>query len=423
MIRCCSTKKKGLFLSGPAAATAHPSSRNFVQLAGRWAPVSASPNKNKPFFFVVGVTSFLLLLSFPAKAELQKVRVLIAENQKTIRLTVKDKYVIRALPSLQVVKKGRGLTEMEVVGTPTGFRLGKDSWAGKGFQIEPMTQRDLFLNRSRFRGVIRILKNPKGMLYAINELDVEGYLYGVLPHEVAPWWPMEALKSQAVAARTYALYQVSVSKPLEYDLKSNTSSQVYGGSTTERQRTKRAVDLTKGQTLTYQGKIFPAYFHATCAGITAGAAELWKIDIPPLAGKVECGFCRISPHWHWKAKIPLAEIEEKMQKNSRPVGRILKIEMISQTPSHRAGSLKITGTAGQTVMAAKDFRIWLGGDRIRSLRFTVQVREDAAEFDGKGWGHGVGLCQWGALGQSLLGHDYQKILSFYYPKSEIHGAS
>ena len=300
-----------------------------------------------------------------------------------------------------------------------GLRLGKEEWQTRGLRFEPLEDRDLFLNQSQFRGTVDILKGNNALLYAINRLNVEDYLYGVMHHEVAPWWPMEVLKAQAIAARTYALYQAQVSRPVEFDLKSSTSSQVYGGSTTEKFRTKRAVDLTVGEVLVYQGKIFPAYFHATCAGVTAGAQELWKIDLAPLSGGARCTFCRLSPHFYWQVKVPVSEIEEKMAKYGHPVGRILKIEIITQTSSGRVGSLRITGTAGDFVMAAKDFRIWIGGDRIRSTCFAVILKEDMAEFSGRGWGHGVGLCQWGALGQALLGHDHEKILKFYYPGAEI----
>lgn len=345
---------------------------------------------------------------------------LVLENAKTVQITVKGGYVVRSLPDLVVLKKGERLVNAPLAVTSRGIRLDKQEWLSHGIRIEPANDRDLYLNKRRFRGAVDIIRDPKkGSLNLVNRLSVESYLYGVLHHEVAPWWPMSALKAQAVAARTYALYQMRVSRAFDYDLKSGTSSQVYGGSTIERARTNRAVDLTAGQVLVNDLKLFPAYFHATCAGTTAAADELWKIRLGPLSGKVKCAFCRFSPHFGWQARVPLAEIEEKMTKNGRASGRILKIEPVSQTPSGRVGSLRITGTDRETVVAAKDLRIWIGGDRIRSTSFTVSVRDDAAEFRGKGWGHGVGLCQWGSFGQSLVGSDYRKILQFYYPGSKI----
>jgi len=359
---------------------------------------------------------------FPSSAApgVPEVRVLVLENAKTIQVTVKGAYVVRSLPDLVVLKKGERLLNAPLVVTSRGIRLDKQEWLARGIRIEPANDRDLYLNKRRFRGVVDVLRNAKkGSLDAVNRLSVESYLYGVLHHEVAPWWPMNALKAQAVAARTYALYQMRVSQAADYDLKSGTSSQVYGGSTTERYRTNRAVDLTAGQVLVNDLKLFPAYFHATCAGMTAGSDELWNIRLASLAGKVKCSFCRFSPHYSWEAKVPLAEIEEKMNKNARYAGQILRIEPVSQTPSGRVGSLRITGTMREAVVAAKDFRIWVGGDKIRSTSFTVSVRDDVAEFRGKGWGHGVGLCQWGSFGQSLVGHDYLKILQFYYPGSKL----
>ncbi len=347
------------------------------------------------------------------------VRVLVLENQRMVKLNVRGDYVIRVLPSMQIAKKGKGLANAWFVPTPAGIRIGRQEWACRGMLIETAGERDLVLGQSRFRGTISLLKDKNNFFYAVNTLDIESYLYGVLHHEVASWWPMEALKAQAIAARTYALYQASVSRRFEYDLKSGTASQVYGASTTERYRTKRAVDLTAGKVLMFQGKVFPAYFHATCAGLTAGAGELWNMNLAPLAGGVHCNYCRISPHYNWEARVPLAEIEGKLNKYKRPIGQVLKIEIITQTPSHRVGSLRITGTSGEAVLAAKDFRVWVGGDRMRSTLFTVEIRDDMAYFHGRGWGHGVGLCQWGSLGQAILGRTYDQILELYYPGAQI----
>jgi stage II sporulation protein D len=371
------------------------------------------------------ISSFILFiyLILPASLALgratPRVRVLVAENQKTLFVTIKGHYTLRALPGLQVIRQGERAIRVPIIPSSKGIQMGKEVWAVKGIRIEPARDRDLFLGKSRFRGHLDVIKTSDGFLIAVNNLDVESYLYGVLHHEVAPWWPMEALKAQAIAARTYALYERLLNKSRDYDLKSTTSSQVYGGSTNERYRTRRAVDETAGKVLAFQGKIFPAYFHATCAGTTAAASELWKISLPPLGGKVLCGYCRMSPHYSWETKVALSDIEETLTSRGRGVGRILSITPISQTPSGRVGSIRLIGTGGETVMAAKDFRIWVGGNRVRSTSFSISLKEDAAIFRGKGWGHGVGLCQWGSLGQALLGRDAKKILNVYYPGSEV----
>ena len=348
------------------------------------------------------------------------VRVLVAEERTYLDITAKYGATLRLLPSNRTTQAPVGSPlHGRLVPTSNGFRFGKEELLCQAISIEPARDRELFLDDTRFRGIVNIYKAKNGLMFATNHLDIESYLYGVLHHEVAPWWPMEALKAQAVAARSYAYYQAQVRKSSEYDVKSGTSSQMYGGSTTERFRSKRAVDHTAGQILAYQGKVFPAYFHATCAGVTAGARELWRINLPPLAGGVKCDYCRLSPHYYWQAKVPLSLMEEKLKQSGHPVGQALKIEPVTQTPSGRVGRLKITGTEQEAVIAAKDFRVLVGGDLIRSTLFTVEVKDDAVEFHGKGWGHGVGLCQWGALGQSLIGKSYKDILKFYYPGSTI----
>lgn len=372
----------------------------------------------------VEISGFVLFLaivcvSSPGSADSQpKVRVLVAENQKSLKITVQGAYLIRNLPSLKIISKGTGLKGAAFEAVPGGIRLGSWLWETKGLRLEPSDPRDLYVNQSRFRGTLDVVKEADS-LNAVNVVGIEDYLYGVLHHEVAPWWPMEALKAQAIAARTYAFYQMRINNALPFDLRSSTASQVYGGSTTERYRTKIAVDQTAGKVLVFQGQPFPAYFHATCAGMTAGAHELWKIRLAPLAGEIRCGFCRISPHYFWHERVSLAHIEELFNKYNRPLGRVLKVELVSRTPSGRVGSLSFTGTLGEAVLAAKDFRVWVGGDRMRSTSFTVNVDEDMAQFHGKGWGHGVGLCQWGALGQALVGRKHDKILQFYYPGSQI----
>ncbi len=372
------------------------------------------------FLLASSLFSSYIFAAEPASPKSNIIRVLVAESRTYLKITIKGQYVIRSYPGGQVILSGSNLKSVKLVPTPGGLKLGQlKEWPLSSIVIEPKEDRDLYLDDSRFRGVVRIQKAKNGLMFAINRLDIEKYLYGVLHHEVAPWWPMEALKAQAIAARTYAYYQMQVSKANDYDVKSSTASQVYGGSTTERYRARKAVDKTAGQILTYQGKVFPAYFHATCAGKTAAAKELWNIDLPPIAGGTACNYCRISPHYYWQAKVPLSTIEQKMNKANRPVGQILKIEAVTQTPSGRVGSLKVTGTNSESTIAAKDFRVWVGGDLMKSTIFSAEVIEDLVEFHGKGWGHGVGLCQWGALGQSLLGKSHKEILGLYYPEAEI----
>jgi stage II sporulation protein D len=247
---------------------------------------------------------------------------------------------------------------------------------------------------------------------------VDEYVSGVLYHEVAPWWPMEALRAQAIVARTFALYQAKVNAHKDYDLVSTAYSQVYGGRTSERGRTSKAVRLTKNKVLTYKNKIFPTFYHATCAGHTENAANLWNINIPPLRGR-ECRFCQRSPHFKWKKNISLKGIEEALEKANFKVGLIKSIKVLDRDISKRITDLEITSTRGRIKVDANHFRLAVGPNLIKSTNFTVEIKRREAYFSGLGWGHGVGMCQWGAFFMAKKRFNAEQILGYYYPESRL----
>jgi stage II sporulation protein D len=233
---------------------------------------------------------------------------------------------------------------------------------------------------------------------------------------------MEALKAQAVASRTYAMYQMQENKDNDYDVTSDIYSQVYGGKASERFRTSQAVDETDSQILTFEGKVFPAFFSATCAGHTEDASLLWDTDLTPLKGVV-CGFCRESPHYNWHYVFSLPEIEDKLAQSGRSIKGISQISILGRDNSGRITDLKITSAQEETKIAAKDFRNIIGPNIIRSTNFNVTVVDSDAVFEGLGWGHGAGLCQWGAYFMAKQGYKYEEILKFYYPQAEISSIS
>jgi stage II sporulation protein D len=253
----------------------------------------------------------------------------------------------------------------------------------------------------------------------VNDIELEDYVKGILYHEVSHYWPQEALKAQAVVCRTYALYQMGENSGRDYDVTSDVSSQVYGGRAAERYRTNMAVDETKGVVLVYNGNIFPAFFHATCGGNTENAALLWNIDLPALRGVV-CGFCQRSPHLKWYRVIALEELKDTLVKAGyRLGGDIQAIEILGTTGSGRVKELKLQTTKDGLVISAKDFRNALGPNSIKSTNFKVSISGSDAVFEGLGWGHGVGMCQWGAYFMAKDGRSFQDILKYYYPGAEL----
>ncbi|MCM8765386.1 MAG: SpoIID/LytB domain-containing protein [Candidatus Omnitrophica bacterium] len=303
---------------------------------------------------------------------------------------------------------------------PEGIKIGTQIFNTSGIRIQPLkAEGEIVINGRKYRGEIDVLKTEDLKLLVINHIELEEYLYGVLYHEVSLHWPIEALKAQAIASRTYALYQKMVNKDRDYDLTSDFYSQVYGGRSSERYRTTRAVKLTRGKILTYKGELFPAYFHATCGGATEDASELWNINLPPLKG-VKCDFCYQSPHYFWERFISQKDLRERLNAYGYNFsGKILGIVPQERNLSGRIRKLLIITENGKFAISAKEFRHIFDPQVIRSTNFEVELEPDGAIFRGYGWGHGVGLCQWGAYFMAIKGYKAEEILKFYYPGVEI----
>lgn len=346
------------------------------------------------------------------------IRVLVIDDKSSIHLRLDDKFKIFASGSDQLLMQGRELnTRLRV--ERNGFRIGSKDLEAPGLKIRVTGDYDIYIDGRRFRGDVEILHKDNGRMMIINYVGVEDYLLGVLFHEVSHRWPMECLKAQAIAARTFAIYQARANKMQPYDLRSDIYSQVYGGKNSERVTTTAAVRATKGKVLAFRGDIFPAYFHATCGGHTESASSLWKIDIQPLKG-VTCDFCKDSKHYLWTKVLPLEDVSEILRQNGYKIGNIAAVRVISMTNSGRVDKMELMDDAGVTVvLTGKIFRGLLGPNVVRSTRFIPQVREGNLILEGRGWGHGVGLCQWGAYGQARKGAKVADILQYYYPGSEI----
>jgi len=268
-----------------------------------------------------------------------------------------------------------------------------------------------------YRGDI-VVSNKDGRLTLVNYISLEDYTKGVLYHEASHFWPMEILKAQAIVVRTYAAYTARMKFSSEFDLTADVYSQIYGGATSERARTNRAVELTRSLVLKFKGEIIPAFFHATCGGHTEDAGELWNINIPPLKGVV-CPFCAGSPHFKWSKVIPLGEIQEALNKNGIPVREIKSITVLGKTSSGRCKTILLKDKFKEYRLTAGEFRLFVGPNGIRSTNFSLKVEGGFANFDGFGWGHGVGLCQWGGYFMAKQGRSFKEILEYYYPGAEI----
>ncbi len=272
-----------------------------------------------------------------------------------------------------------------------------------------------------YRDEVLIYKNSKGSLDVISRLELEDYLKSVIPFEGNPKWALESLKAQAIVSRTFALTKMLARREEEYDVSAGFMSQVYAGKQIENERTNQAVDATRGQVLLYKEKIFPAYFHSTCGGATTAADLVWRVKpLAPLGG-VECKFCQRSPHYKWEAVVTPAEIKQKLAKQEMPVQDVLAIRTDKIDRTGRAHKFVIQSTWAEKVVDADAFRVWIDPMRLKSNLITKIRANDAGAFvfKGKGWGHGVGMCQYGMKYLGELGYTYQGILEYYYPGATI----
>lgn len=269
---------------------------------------------------------------------------------------------------------------------------------------------DLLVMGFRYSGNIEVWKGENG-LYLINELSMEDYVKAVVLAEVGPNWDMEALKAQAVISRTYAVHQKKVNGESIYHITSSTLHQVYKGNNSD-VRIAYAVTATAGEILTFDGKPIKAFYHSTCGGKTENPEDVFGKGYPYLRS-VESN-CEISPYWVWERKIPLREIE-----NALNISGIKEISIKSYTSTNRVKELSIATESGITTIQAIDLRKALGWSRLPSTNFNILQDEDSMIFDGKGYGHGVGLCQWSALQMAREGKNYKEILAFFYPGTTI----
>jgi stage II sporulation protein D len=260
--------------------------------------------------------------------------------------------------------------------------------------------------------------NDRGALVAVNSVDLEQYVAAVVASEVPPDWPAEALRAQAVAARTFAVAQKIAQGPgARAHLGASVLDQVYRNAARTPQPARDAAQATSGEVLTWGAAPIAAYFSASCGGRSESAEAAFHLD----AGT--------APYLHggesdadergWTVRVPLAEITAALRQARRMHAEVRGLAVESRTASGRVQGLAIETSAGARPLLAVELRQLLGYGRLPSLLFDVATEGAIAVFRGRGSGHGVGLCQWGARSRALAGATYREILSHYYPGADL----
>jgi len=271
------------------------------------------------------------------------------------------------------------------------------------------------ISGKKYRGKIECWAKG-GRLVLVNVVDLEDYLKGVVPKEMGPNFPEEALKAQAVIARTYALKHLKRHSREGYDLCDTQHCQVYGGVNVENPKTTRAVTETYGIVLMYKGELVNAFYTASCGGRTASSKEAWGRRIPYLVSHAD-PFCKSIGDFSWKASVSLRTLTYLLREVGVSCGNIKKVYVYKKTGSGRVSRVAIVGNCGRKILKVSTFKYALNRDKLRlkSTLFRIKVNGSKVYFYGKGFGHGVGLCQWGAYGMAKQGYTWRQILKFYYP--------
>ena len=362
-------------------------------------------------------------LSLPeSPKEYELVRIALGQKVRQVTVETDEPYQMFGVDGKPVLT-GPRFAAAKIKSNPgaSGIQIGAQS-----YQADLLTllaeKGAIKLDGHSYRHALEFSRDGASTLSIINEIPMEDYLKGVLPKEASTLWPLEALKAQAVAARTYALFKAIENREEKYVLSKGVLSQVYGGKTAENSVTSRAVDLTAGQILVYQGKIFPAYFHSTCGGATTHAEYLWNVKPHPALQGVRCSFCQTSKHYRWEAAFSRTLIESKLRKNGYPAkSGIQDIHPVDLDATGRARNFEMVFRSGEKLkIHSNDFRLWMDPLKLKSTWiYLIERRGEKFIFHGKGWGHGVGLCQYGMKSLAELGYNYSDILKYYYPGAEI----
>jgi stage II sporulation protein D len=276
----------------------------------------------------------------------------------------------------------------------------------------------IFANSKPYQGYLKLKKSGE-KINVINVLTIEDYLKGVLPKEVNSNWEIEALKAQAVVSRTYIIANLNKHSNQGFDICSTTHCQVYGGLECQTNSTEQAIKETKGEVLMYDGKFAQTVFHANCSGHTDDPKYIWNWkDTPAYLKGVKCGYCYNAPHNKWEHVLDMNFIIKKLA--DKKIGRIKKIKIKGKTFSGAAKDLEIIHSYGKLILNAYQFRLVVDAWKLKSHFFSsIETNANKIYFKGRGWGHKVGLCQWGAKGMAEKGKTYCEILSHFYPGTKI----
>jgi len=313
----------------------------------------------------------------------------------------------------------------------SGIQLGDRTLACDDILVSPTRDASIVLEDKTYRGLLRIQRTAEGLVFT-NHVDIEAYLRGVLRGELPRSFHRESFKAQAVAARTYALYMRSKTPASRsFDVADDESSQVYDGVQAEESGAVTAAEVTSGEVCVWnsggEDTMFCTYYSSCCGGLSqhVNNVKLRDPNLPPLAGGVVCNDCQSAKHYRWgPVTISRTEVTKRLlarYPTLSKLGMVTELRPKELTKDGRIIRIEVLGSGGQKeTLVGEDFRLCMGGRILKSTNFTIATQGNIFIFrDGRGFGHGMGLCQYGMETKASHGMDYKQILATYYPGATV----
>ncbi len=376
------------------------------------------------------------------------------DPESTIRIGLKEsaRSVVLASSESMRLSVDRGFVdgnEFTITASGGGLQITGAGTDTRASTVSAEARSPIRVDGSGYRGTIDVW-NAGGALTVVNTVGIEQYLRGVVPREIRYLSinEIEAMKAQAIAARTYTLAHLDRRSSKGFDLYGDTRDQVYGGVAAESEVGDRAISATAGKVMTYNGRLIEAFFHSTCGGSTVNIEDVWNPSTPyPYLRRVhdsdDQGFHgRVSPHFRWTeiyGRTDLERIVSEHLSDAVPdapsnVGRLRDVSVEVQSLSGRATITRITSDAGSWRVQKDKVRQVLrrptsSNPPLRSSYIRVYSERtpegyvERMAISGGGYGHGIGMCQWGAIGMARKGYTADQILKHYYTGISIVGQS
>lgn len=351
------------------------------------------------------IALFWLIFTSSAQAALE-LRVAIKKGVNNLQIGSSTPALIRDAGGKNI---GQVAGMSSFVSKANGGNVNLAQWSSNRIWLEPSADGVVWIGDRWYRGRV-LLTRQGGGITAVNYVDIEDYLYSVVGAEAVPSWPQEALKAQAVAARTYALYKRNTSKNSVFDLDTTTATQVYKGLGSEYTTTHQAVKATNGQIMTYNNQPILAVFHSSSGGHTENVEDIWTSPLPYLRGVVD--YDQTAPVFQWNKTISPSSIS----RIAGGVGNVRALVPQKTTPQGRIVTMQVVGDRSTKTVAGSDLRSALD---LRSTLFRVSPAGKGLQVSGRGFGHGLGLSQWGTYYLAQNGVNYRQILGHYYQNARL----